>query len=656
MSALLILSLLGIALFIPALSDEDEDIETPVEPEPPLPPEPEPPVSPDPPIGDDLDGTAGDDVLTVTGTQSANGLGGNDTLTTGPGAREGVLNGGAGDDLIVVDADTNFVNGDEGNDTIRASGIDGFLNGGLGDDRFEVSGSVNNANGDEGNDSFFVSGAGHGINGGDGEDVVDVTGRNHFVFTDADNDSLSIDATDTSVNTGSGDDDIFSAEDSADLQINAGDGNDTISAAGTRISIDAGDGRDEVSFGAASGEVRGGSGDDTIEAAPSDRGLSGSLFGDQGNDRLSAFDTFQAHGGVSLDGGAGDDVLTTSAIMDFRSTQTSQDTLTGGDGRDIFEIELNFIDSSAGPGDVNMATITDFTRGEDVLNLITNSTDDTGSIFQGLEIEAAPDGSYSDVIARYSSTTEGVADTLAIVRVQGVGDLAAGDINLSTGDVTTSGDDYISSGGVDGDRELDATISGGMGDDLLLHEGRDDADALVMEGGAGNDTLIADEIEFSNPTTLDGGAGDDVLRTQLFSNATPETVDTFITGEGSDTIEISEFVILEGTVTDVGLAARVTDFTPGEDMIVIDTTPYSEGGMTDVNLTVTQTENVTEGYTDVNFSVAAVGTDNGFSGIVRLEGLTGLSAGDVVVTASNLEVEAEDRPAYLFTETSEQQF
>ncbi len=370
------------------------------------------------------------------------------------------------------------------------------------------------------------------------------------------------------------------------------------------------------------------------------------IFGLEGNDTISANED---GGGAAISGGAGDDILSTNVLMTERSTETEADTLTGGDGTDQFEINLTFPEAGIASGTINIATLTDFDPDTEWLNITTDSTDETGVAFRGLSLSEAEDGSFTDVIATYAALDEEGAETQAVIRLEGVRDLDISRINLSTGDATTSGNDYISSGGVDLDPDATPTISGGLGDDLLLHEGRDDAGPLALDGGEGNDTIIASEIEFSNPSTLDGGAGDDLLITELFTPTTDQTVDTFTTGEGVDTIQIASLFGSDGPA-DFGLAARVTDFSPDEDMIVIDTSPFGGASASGLGTSFSLTENVAQGFTDVNIRLLDNAGGEVFTGIVRLEGLTGLAATDIAVSVSE---GAPEAPAYLYTATSE---
>src|SRR5581483_5223754 len=95
-------------------------------------------------------------------------------------------------------------------------------------------------------------------------------------------------------------------------------------------------------------------------------GTSGSVFGDNGNDRLA--------GGSAADklhGGDGDDRLIGAGGNDTLDGGTGLDTLTGGAGKDQFVFQTNL-----GPG-ANLDHITDFTVNVDKIVL-------DQSVFQGI--------------------------------------------------------------------------------------------------------------------------------------------------------------------------------------------------------------------------------------------------------------------------------
>ena len=583
-----LVALFGLAAFLPIFVNNDDDVEGPVDPiapeEPVEPVDPTEPVAPDEPVDpvvpvdpvNPTEGTDVSDILTTAASDILNGRGGNDTLSATETSNSAILNGGRDDDTFNIEGTGNIANGDRGDDT------------------FSVTDSNAVINGDSGSDSFSV----------DGDNVT--------------------------INSGSEDDSIFSSEDNSNSLLNGGLGNDEFSVAGTNITVNGDEGDDIINYSAVSGEVFGNIGDDTINVTPSNSGLSGTFTGNGGNDVITASDTHIAHGGVHLIGGDHEDILTSRASLDLRSSETGQDTLTGGRHDDTFNIDLVSLREGAPEGRINIATITNFTRGENTLNIRTNTADASELRFQGLELSVAEDGSYTDVIANYTSANEGVGPTQAVVRVEGVSNLTLDDINLSTGNSPTSGDDILSTPGQIG--ALD-TLFGGAGDDLLIHIGSDSSGELVMQGNAGNDTLIANEVEFGNNTTLDGGSGDDVLKTDLFVTSQGDSFDTFITGAGADTIEISFLDVSDREDIDVGLMGRVTDFSPGEDMLLIDPSwlvrGIENGEAQGYVQSLTLTENTDEEYTDVTILLEANANGNTFTATIRLENLTGLSESDI---------------------------
>ncbi|MCX7566963.1 hypothetical protein OS189_11485 [Sulfitobacter sp. F26169L] len=223
----------------------------------------------------------------------------------------------------------------------------------------------------------------------------------------------------------------------------------------------------------------------------------------------------------------------------------------------------------------------------------------------------------------------------------------------------TAGNDTLSSsqeGSEDRLIEGMETLSGLAGDDVLLHEGYEYSNSLTLEGGIGNDTLIANDGTFGQQTTLDGGAGDDVLRSdvELSERASGNGPDTFITGEGADRIEITTFGAgsLDSDNIDLGLVGRVTDFTQGEDMILIDPSQLVAGFYApddgnfdgafdeidrnadrdlrdDFTHEFTLREDVDGAYTDLDFTFTANQNGAQMTGTLRLEGLVDITESDI---------------------------
>lgn len=379
------------------------------------------------------------------------------------------------------------------------------------------------------------------------------------------------------------------------------------------------------------GTLIGTAGDDVIFATEE----SPAVEGGAGDDSLVSFvDGVTA----SLDGGTGQDALFVDALVGDSGASQSTQILTGGAGTDSFSIALDVTSSSAQGAEEPRVTVIDFIPGQEQLE-ITISTF-SGSTYQFSEItqDVAEDENFTDL--NFIFTAEDSDDLIETVRIEGVAGLEDDQFAISDGRELIEGtdaNDTLRSTDVDLGGRGEDTLSGLGGDDLLTQEPVDDAGPIVLEGGAGNDTIIASEVEFSNPTTLNGGTGDDLLITELFTSSGFETVDTFITGEGADTVAISSaFPDLSGE-NDFVIVARVIDFTPGEDIILIDTAPISSGTNTILTQDVTLTPDTDGGFTDVRYTVA--NTDNGasVSGTLRLEGVSGLSEDDLGFTLADLE-------------------
>ncbi|KEJ88892.1 calcium-binding protein [Sulfitobacter donghicola] len=359
------------------------------------------------------------------------------------------------------------------------------------------------------------------------------------------------------------------------------------------------------------------------------------VIGGAGDDTLtSSIDGLAAN----LDGGAGDDTILTNVPVGFPDLTEETQVLTGGAGTDSFSVALDVTRSSTEGVDIPLVTVTDFAPGQEQLELVINTFG--GSPFEFAEVtqEIAEDGSYTDLNVTF--TDEDSDDLIGTVRLEGVAGLGDDQFTVSDGRELiegTEGDDTLRSTDVDLGGRGEDTLSGLGGDDLLTQEPVDDAGAIVLEGGAGNDTILASEVEFSNPTTLDGGTGDDLLITELFTSAGFETVDTFITGEGADTVAISSaFSDLSGE-NDFVIVAQVTDFTPDEDIILIDTGPISSGAGTPLTQELSLTEDSEGGFTDVRYTVANNVNGASLSGTLRLEGVTGISEESLGFTLAELE-------------------
>ncbi|MDW5594743.1 hypothetical protein VSS74_10370 [Conexibacter stalactiti] len=219
------------------------------------------------------------------------------------------------------------------------------------------------------------------------------------------------------------------------IEARGGDGRDRIAislggAGGEPVTIDGGAGNDLLSGGTAADEISGGPGDDVIEPK-------------QNSDRV--------------DGGPGTDLFT------WRPGEGS-DLLDGGTGLDELDFDAN--DAS------EQLTLSKNGSRALLFRNVGNVTQDLGSI-ERVVLESRGGG---DVL---TVSGAGIGDALVLVA-----DLGAGVDTATGGD----GDDTID-GGADAD-----TIDGGAGGDLLLGGDGDD----ILHGGPGDDGL-------------DGGLGNDWL-------------------------------------------------------------------------------------------------------------------------------------------------
>jgi len=238
--------------------------------------------------------------------------------------------------------------------------------------------------------------------------------------------------------------------------------------------------------------IKSGAGDDTINGGDGDD----FLLGGAGVD--------------TIDGGLGNDIIVAGGGQDF-GIEPGQETLTGGSGSDEFRFDA----------DDGAALITDFTIGEDQLNLRP----------AGVELlsEVTQFDSGSDLVVQVGS---GLTITLQGLAGQ---TLTEDDfLGILTDVGATTGDDVINTGngadevinGLDGNDSISAAggndhLLGATGDDFLNGAVGDD----TLDGGQGNDTLVAG----AGQDLLRGGKGDDIFR--FGANDGTNTIIDFTLGE-----------------------------------------------------------------------------------------------------------------------------
>jgi Ca2+-binding RTX toxin-like protein len=251
-------------------------------------------------VGDDgLYGGAGDDALSGgAGNDLLQGNQGRDTLSGQTG--DDIVYGGQDDDLLSGGNTTsfvsgrNFVQGNRGNDTVTGGSADAdTLLGGQGDDLIGATGR-----GPAGPFSIYLSPTGAAVGGGDflngnlGDDVIFAGGGTDTLLGEAGNDGL------------------FALSGSGNF-LDGGDGNDTILAQNGSATLNGGAGNDAVGYQSGTFVLNLGDGNDICAAVL-----------ERTTDR------------VTIDGGAGDDILNASDGSDSMTGGLGSDTLDGYAGAD----------------------------------------------------------------------------------------------------------------------------------------------------------------------------------------------------------------------------------------------------------------------------------------------------------------------------------
>lgn len=196
-------------------------------PEPQPDPEPEPDPEPDPqpePVYH-VDGTDGDDELSLTdaadtgfglaGDDTLDGKGGNDTIHGGNGRDE--LDGGDGSDLLFGDSGDDRILGGDGDDILVGGSDDDDLRGENGQDLLLGEGGNDDIEGGRGDDTLSGGGGDDELPGGKGNDVISGGTGDDDIEGDRGNDTID----------GGAGDDTIEGNDGADV-IHAGAGNDKL--------------------------------------------------------------------------------------------------------------------------------------------------------------------------------------------------------------------------------------------------------------------------------------------------------------------------------------------------------------------------------------------------------------------------------------------
>jgi Ca2+-binding RTX toxin-like protein len=507
-----------------------------------------------------VSGSTGADTVDVSAADASwtvYGGDGDDTITGGSGADvlsgdggSDVVDGGDGDDQIALGdnyiegtADTVF--GGAGADTISASvnyeGQSVSIDGGAGDDNIDIYGSNSTitVTGGADIDTVVASGSFSAASSLDVEIVkaayltvdadffdgaqtlVGADGYSSVDITLSSDGSFAIGAIASGLSgyvsgsTGADTVDVSAAD--ASWTVNGGDGDDTITG-GSGADVLSGDGGSDV--------VDGGDGDDQITLGDNyTEGTADTVFGGAGADTISASVSYEGQS-VSIDGGAGDDII---------DIYGSNSTITVTGGADIDTVVASGSFSAASSLDVEIVKAAYLTVDAD--------------FFDGAQTLVGADG-YSSVDITLSSDGSFAIGAIA----SGLSGYVSGSTGADTVDVSAADASWTVNGG-DGDD----TITGGSGDDDLTGGGGSD----LVSGGDGKDNIsITDYYGVGTIDIVQGGDGDDSIYGYLGGESQAVSIDG---GVGDDNINVSGY---GSTVTISGGAGVDTavlsgDFTAG---------------------------------------------------------------------------------------------
>jgi Ca2+-binding RTX toxin-like protein len=295
-----------------------------------------------------ISGTAGDDVIQIelhdpsTVDATVNGVTSQFQVQFLSGFE---IDAGAGNDSISIDPAVslptgNTINGGDGNDTIVVGASNDSVSGGAGDDSLSGSGQGSLIGGD-GNDTLVSNNGNYAFNAGAGNNVL--------IQNTADGSTTSLINHTLRINGTSGDDQIgvrknhsnslgviingaaltYPLSDITLIQIEGGSGNDRITLDSNVLissKIYGGDGDDIITGGSGNDRILGGAGNDWIEGAAGND----IIYGEAGNDRL-----FGGDGRDYIVGGTGMNLIRGEGGVDRILADTVLDDLRGNKGDSI---------------------------------------------------------------------------------------------------------------------------------------------------------------------------------------------------------------------------------------------------------------------------------------------------------------------------------
>ena len=567
--------------------------------------------SPFSPSGEVLEGTAGNDLIL--------GKNGNN-----------IIKAYAGDDVIFEDGGNDIIDAGEGNDVVYAGADNDLVMGGVGDDAIYAG---------LGSDVVF---------GGDGNDAILAEGGNDVVFGGAGNDLISGGWGNDVLSGDDGDDQVYG--EAGNDALFGRDGNDELAGMDGYDRLDGGAGHDLLDGGAGVDEMIGGAGDDIYvvdnvgdvvtenlnEGIDTVRSSIDYVLGaNLENLTLTGSDNLTGTGN-SLDnvitGNAGISTLIGGAGNDRLVAGSGAATMLGGTGNDTYVVNSASDVVSENPNeglDTVLSSIT-YALTDNVENLALTGTSDLNGTGNALDNVITGNGGNNILDGGIGTDTMmgGVGNDIYIV--DNANDKVVENANEGT-DLIRSSVSYALSDNVENltlvgtadingtGNSLDNIITGNAGNNTLIGgEGNDrliaGSGASIMLGGTGDDTYVVNsvgDLVIENPnegldavlSSISYALTDNVENLELTGtfdiNGTGNILDNVITGNGSSNI-------LDG-----GIGADIMIGGAGNDTYIVDnigdqTTEQANEGIDSVLSSISWTladnvENLTlAGMTDLN--------------------------------------------------------
>jgi len=461
------------------------------------------------------------------------------SLTINAGDGDDTVSFTSADDSLVpndssnVNSQTVIINGDAGNDILVGSSFNDVMNGGAGNDVVNGRAGNDTLGGDADNDTLLGGGGADNLFGGDGADRIKGQGGTDSVGGGAGDDTIEGGAGTSSLREEGNVD--LTIRSSGDAIILEGLGTDLITGTYTTVELIGGSSGNRLDASGYLGNVTldGAGGDDTLIGTRN----ADSLIGGAGTDRA----IIRVRGNVAVTDlgvfGPGGDFLDsvdslqieiddpTGARVDASTYTLGRVTIIGSGGRDtiIGSAQNDFLNGRGGRDQVFGGDGNDRLLGGGSSDLLVGGNG-RDTILGNSGIDTISGGEGNDRIVGGNQRT--------VLREEGF-----------SGDITVSSNGQAATISGLGNDNLKGTFTeleliGGDGPNKIDASGFDFA--ITLQGGGGDDTLIGG----SQSDSLDGGDGTDQIQQTV--DLEQILTDTLVTGRGADTLSSIEEAVLIG--------------------------------------------------------------------------------------------------------------